>query len=249
MDITVVIPTFNRYDFLKRAIESVLAQSYPPKEIIVVDDGSSDATSQIKKDFEFIKYIYQENSGVSSARNKGIQNATYPWIAFLDDDDTWERDKLKSHKNYHNKHKEIFVSFCDERWFRDDKEVKIPKKYHKPNHNTFLEHISYCNIAPSSIMIEKRVFEKVGLFDESLTVCEDYDMWLRILREFQIGYIDKKLINKFAGHPNQLGFSKNLDSYRVKALQKHIDSPYQKEVLCELIKKYDSMIEGIKKKI
>jgi hypothetical protein len=98
-------------------------------------------------------------------------------------------------------------------------------------------------------MIEKRVFEKVGLFDASLTVCEDYDMWLRILREFQIGYIDKKLINKFAGHPNQLGFSKNLDSYRVKALQKHIDSPYQKEVLCELIKKYDFMIEGLKKKL
>ena len=99
MDISVVIPTCNRYNFLKRAIESVLAQNYLPKEIIVVDDGSSDATSQIKKDFEFIKYIYQENSGVSLARNKGIQNATNPWIAFLDDDDTWKKNKLEKQLN------------------------------------------------------------------------------------------------------------------------------------------------------
>ena len=95
MKISVIIPTYNRYEFLKRALNSVYAQTFLPSEVIVVDDGSTDNTSHIQLDFPKIKYIYQKNSGVSSARNTGIKNATSDWIAFLDSDDTWLESKLE----------------------------------------------------------------------------------------------------------------------------------------------------------
>ncbi|MDQ7045188.1 MAG: glycosyltransferase family A protein, partial [Sulfurimonas sp.] len=123
MNISVVIPTYNRYDFLKRALASVYTQTHLPDEVIVIDDGSTDKTSEIQKDFPQIIYIYQKNAGVSSARNLGIKNAKYEWIAFLDSDDTWDEDKLKKQIEFHTNNPEIFMSYTAEKWIRDDKEV------------------------------------------------------------------------------------------------------------------------------
>ena len=118
MDITVVIPTYNRYEFLKRALASVYAQSYPPKEVIVVDDGSTDNTSQIKQDFIDAKYIYQTNSGVSSARNLGIKNSASEWIAFLDSDDEWDIDKLKLQVEFHKNNPDFLMcSLINISWY------------------------------------------------------------------------------------------------------------------------------------
>ncbi|NPA66187.1 MAG: glycosyltransferase family 2 protein [Epsilonproteobacteria bacterium] len=245
--ISVIIPTYNRYTMLKRAIKSVYAQSFQPFEVIVVDDGSTDDTKKIQKEFPDIIYIYQTNKGVSSARNKGIKEAQGEWIAFLDDDDEWEKEKLSFQMEFHRCNPEVLVSYTDEKWIKNSNEILIPKKYHKPKQNGFCDHVSYCNIAPSSVICHKTVFEKVGFFDEDLSVCEDYDLWLRILREFSFGYVDKKLIKKYAGHKDQLGFSEALDRYRVKALQKHIDCKYNVEVAKELLKKYDILIRGAKK--
>ena len=131
MNITVIIPTYNRYEFLKRAIRSVISQSYNAKEIIVVDDGSSDNTSKIVQDFPFIKYIFQKNSGVSSARNLGIKNASHEWIAFLDSDDEWYESKLKEQIVFHRENRDVLMSYTDEEWIRDGISVKIPKKLEK----------------------------------------------------------------------------------------------------------------------
>ncbi|WP_151900719.1 glycosyltransferase family 2 protein [Sulfurimonas hydrogeniphila] len=220
MDISVIIPTYNRYKLLKRAIKSVLAQTYTPKEIIVIDDGSTDTTCNIQNDFPNIIYIYQKNSGVSAARNKGIEIAKSEWIAFLDSDDEFCPQKLQKQVDFHTHNLDILMSYTHEKWVRNGITVKIPKKYRKIGKDAFLENLSYCNIAPSSVILHKSLLETVGLFDEHLAVCEDYDLWLRITCKHKIGLIDETLIIKYAGHDAQLGFRKNMDVYRIKVLKK-----------------------------
>ena len=246
MNITVIIPTYNRYSQLKRAIVSVYKQRYMPKEIIIVDDGSSDKTSQIQKDFPDIKYIYQKNRGVSSARNLGIKSATYEWIAFLDSDDEWHIDKLKEQVLFHKNNPQILMSYTDEKWVRDDKEVNIPKKYRKYGGDIFDKSLSHCIIAPSSTLISKELLDRVGDFDESLEVCEDYDLWLRVSLENKIGLLDKKLITKYAGHKDQLSFKYwGMDRFRVLALEKLLKVESKKMIIKEtLLKKYELLLKG-----
>ena len=221
MDISVVIPTYNRYEFLKRALISVYAQTYKPKEVIVVDDGSTDNTLHIKKDFPKIIYIYQENNGVSSARNRGIKTSTCSYITFLDSDDEWLEDKLALHVEYHKLNPNILMTYTDETWIRDGFKVKIPKKFKKLSKDIFKENLEYCNIAPSSVCLHVELLDDVGLFDEALEVCEDYDLWLRILVKFEVGLIDEKLIKKYAGHVDQLSFKHwGMDRFRVISLEK-----------------------------
>jgi len=247
MKITVVIPTYNRYKFLKRALDSVFAQTYLSQDVIVVDDGSTDDTFQIQKDFPTIKYLYQKNAGVSSARNTGIKEAKNEWVAFLDSDDEWLKNKLKTQVAFHKENRNILISYTDEKWVRDSKEVKIPKKFFKIGVNAFSENIEYCNIAPSSTLIHKTLFEEVGLFDEELEVCEDYDLWLRVSLKNKIGLIDKKLIVKYAGHKEQLsGKYWGMDRFRVLALEKLLKekSSYENLIVETLVKKYNLLLKG-----
>lgn len=98
-------------------------------------------------------------------------------------------------------------------------------------------------------MMNRIIFEKIGLFDENLKICEDYDLWLRVSLIYEIGYINEKLVTKYAGHSNQLSFSSfGLDRFRIEALEKHINSKYKKEVLSELIKKSKILINGALKR-
>lgn len=245
MNISVIIPTYNRYDFLKRALESVCAQNYMPKEIIVVDDGSTDKTSQIQRDFPHIIYLHQKNSGVSSARNAGIKKASCEWIAFLDSDDTWDVKKLALQVQMHQENPKILMSYTDEKWIRDAKEVKIPKKFKKYAGDIFNECLSHCIIAPSATLMHKSLFERVGLFDESLEVCEDYDLWLRIALENKIGLVDAKLITKYAGHEDQLSFKYwGMDRFRVLALEKILETEKKESVQKSLVQKYKLLLKG-----
>ncbi len=252
MDISVVIPTYNRYKVLKRALESVLAQSYPAKEIIVIDDGSNDDTSEIVKEFPGIKYHFQKNSGVSSARNRGIKASTSEWIAFLDSDDEWHKEKLKEHVDFHTQNTDTLISYTNERWIRNSVEVQLPKKYRKHGGYIFKECLSHCIIAPSATIIHRTLFDKVGLFDESLEVCEDYDLWLKIAAKNRIGLIDKKLITKYGGDPDQLSMKYwGMDRFRVKALEKLLSgsefSDKHQLIIDTLIDKYDLLLKGAKK--
>lgn len=245
MQISVVIPTYNRYEFLKRALHSVFAQTYLPNEVIVIDDGSTDNTENIHHDFPTIKYIYQDNKGVSSARNLGIKNAQNGWIAFLDSDDEWHKDKLQEQVSFHKKNVNILMSYTDEKWIRDSKEVKIPKKFHKIGKDIFAENIEYCNIAPSSVMIHISLLNKVGLFDESLEVCEDYDLWLRVAILHDIALINKKLIVKYAGHKDQLSFKFwGMDRFRVVSLENLLKLHDNLLIKKILLKKYKLLLKG-----
>lgn len=267
MNISVIIPTYNRYEVLKRALASVYAQIHKPKEVIIIDDGSTDKTSQILKLFPDAIYIYQKNSGVSSARNLGIKKAKYDWIAFLDSDDEWHPNKLQEHLELHLENKNLQMSYTDEKWIRDVKEVKLPKKYKKFGGDIFKECLSHCIIAPSATIMHKDLLHRVGFFDESLEVCEDYDLWLRVAINHEIGLIDKKLITKYGGDTDQLSMKFwGMDRFRVRALEKLLNNigsealashnscgtkvplPELKELLIsELTKKYTLLLKGAKK--
>jgi glycosyltransferase involved in cell wall biosynthesis len=253
MEISVVIPTYNRYKVLQRALTSVFAQTHKPKEVIIIDDGSTDETSQITKLFPEAKYYYQKNSGVSSARNSGIKKAKYEWIAFLDSDDEWHRDKLQEHLEFHLQNLKLYMSYTDEKWIREGREIKLPKKYRKYGGDIFKECLSHCIIAPSATVIHKNLLDKVGFFDENLEVCEDYDLWLRIAIKNEIGLIDKKLITKYGGDEDQLSMKFwGMDRFRVLALEKLLNNTESKaltskEITNELIKKYNLLLKGAKK--
>lgn len=233
MHISVIIPTFNRARFILKALKSVQNQSVNVDEIIVVDDGSTDESKELLES-EDIVYLYQNNSGVSTARNEGIRVAKHEWIAFLDSDDTWHKDKIKEHKALHVNNSEIKASFSDELWIKDEKIVN-KKRHLEKEEPTFLNSLRVCKIGVSTFFTHKSIFEDIGLFDESLQACEDYDLWLRILKKHKIKLINKELIAKQAGHKNQLSFTTPLiDSYRVKALKKHLNTEYAKEVRQEI---------------
>ena len=245
MNISVIIPTFNRYIFLARAVTSIYNQTVLPKEIIVIDDGSTDNTSQIQKDFPDIIYIYQKNSGVSSARHIGIKRDMFDLIAFLDSDDEWDCTKLEKQIKFHQEHPHILMSYTDEKWVRDGVEVKVPKKYQKYSGYIFDRCLSHCIIAPSASLVHCSIFEKVNLFDENLEVCEDYDLWLRIAINYEIGLVEEKLITKYAGHENQLSFKYwGMDRFRVKSLEKLVDTEKKEIVRSILGKKYKLLLKG-----
>jgi len=249
MNITVIIPTYNRFEVLKRALNSVFAQTYKAQEIIVIDDGSNDETSHIQKIFPDIKYFYQKNSGVSSARNLGIKNSTSEWISFLDSDDEWHIGKLKLQVEFHKNNPDVFISYTDEKWIRDGVEVKIPKKYKKIGGDIFIECLSHCFIAPSSTLINKYLLNNIGFFNESLEVCEDYDLYLRVSIKNKIGLINKKLINKYGGAEDQLSTKFwGMDRFRVKSLENLLTLELKKEqkdiVIKTLINKYKILLKG-----
>ena len=237
MEISVVIPAFNRVNTLARAIDSVLAQSYKVSEIIVVDDGSSDATSEVAKMYPEVLLLRQNNMGVSTARNNGVMMASYEWVAFLDSDDTWHPKKLAFQVAHHKTNSNALVSYTDEVWIRNEKECPVPKKFHKPQTVLFEKSLDYCNIAPSSVLINKEYFERVGGFDEQMEVCEDYDLWLRILKDTQINLVPQKLVNKYGGADDQLSMKYwALDRWHIISLFKHLESEGVKDMIASKCK-------------
>lgn len=244
MKISLIIPTYNREKQLIKAIESVLLQTIQVDEIIVIDDGSTDNTKDVVKKYD-LKYIYQENQGVSKARNSGIKIAKNDWICFLDSDDIWEKNKLEKQISFHTQNPHILFSHTDELWIFNNKIIKQKKHQLKPKGFCFKENIENTLIGASTVIIHKNIFKDVGYFDESLIACEDYDLWLRVLYKYELGLINEKLIQKLAGHENQLSFTTPLmDKYRIESLLKHINSTYQKEIKELISRKCDILIKG-----
>lgn len=248
MKISVIIPAYNNVSTLARAIDSVLAQSYSVDEIIVVDDGSADASSEVAKMYSEVDLLRQKHMGLSSARNNGVMMAANEWIAFLDANDTWHPKKLAFQVAHHKKNREVKFIYTDEMWIKDGREIPIPKKYHKPETISFKAAVSSCNIASSSVLMQKKLFDRLDGFDESLEACEDYDLWLRILREEKIDLVPQKLINRQSSADDQLSITHwNLDRFCVKALEKHLDSEYDEVVRSELINRCTLLADKAKK--
>lgn len=222
MNVSVVIPCFNRKKTLSRSIDSVVNQTYKPSEIIIVDDGSTDGTRDfILNSYPNIKYFFQPKKGVSSARNKGIRESSYDWVAFLDSDDEWLPQKLEKQINQLGKYSEIFISHTNEIWIRNGVRVNQMKKHQKYGGYIFDKCLDICRISPSSVLIHKRVLKDVGVFDEALQVCEDYDLWLRITSKYSVLFERELLIVKYGGHKDQLSKVKEgIEQFRIQSLEK-----------------------------
>ena len=228
MNISVVIPSFNRKNTLSRSIDSVLKQTYKPSEIIVVDDGSTDGTRGfILSSYPNIKYFFQPKKGVSSARNKGILESSSEWIAFLDSDDEWMPQKLEKQKKQLEKHSGIFISHTNEIWIRNGVRVNQMKKHQKYGGYIFDKCLDICRMSPSSVLIHKRVISDIGVFDETLQVCEDYDLWLRITSKYSVLFEKELLIIKYGGHKDQLSKVKEgIEQFRIQSLEKILTTNY-----------------------
>jgi glycosyltransferase involved in cell wall biosynthesis len=223
---SIIIPTFNRYNSLKQAVRSVLSQSYKDFELIIIDDGSTDETSEIKNAFHGkLKYVRQENSGVSSARNKGISISDGTYIAFLDSDDLWLPSKLQAQSDFIKNNSGIRLHQTDETWIRNGIKVNPMKKHAKRSGDIFIDSLGLCLISPSAVVLGKSLFEEYGLFDENMPVCEDYDLWLRISAFEKIGLIPDQLIIKHGGHEDQLSrkFS-GMDRFRIYSILKLLET-------------------------
>jgi glycosyltransferase involved in cell wall biosynthesis len=221
--ISVIIPTYNRAATLASAIESVRAQTRPVDEIIVIDDGSDDGTQALLADLGGrVRCCFQDHRGVSVARNRGIQIAFGEWLAFLDSDDRWCPTKIERQLGCLDGKTRIVHT--DEIWIRDGRRVNAMRKHAKKGGWIYQDCLPLCIISPSSVMVHRSLFEEVGLFDESLPVCEDYDLWLRICARERVGFVSDCLIEKFGGHADQLSRRFwGMDRFRIRALEKMLE--------------------------
>ena len=222
--ISVLIPTYNRAYTLPLALDSVLAQTLPATEIIVIDDGSIDDTeSLLKQRYPMARYLHQSNQGVSAARNTGIRAARGDWIALLDSDDAWLAHKLERQCKAMSQGCPLIHS--DEIWIRRGVRVNPMKKHAKTGGWMYQNCLPLCAISPSAALIRRDVFDAVGRFDESLPACEDYDFWLRVCARFPVAFIADPLIYKYGGHDDQLSQRYwGMDRFRVIALEKMLSA-------------------------
>jgi glycosyltransferase involved in cell wall biosynthesis len=218
--VSVIIPTHNRAEVLGRAIASVLGQTWADLELIVVDDGSTDATARVLAEFDDPRLtgMHQENKGVSSARNRGIAASSGRLIALLDSDDYWMPDKLEKQVRFMAE-SGFVICQTDEIWIRNGQRVNPRFKHAKPA-GWFLERsLELCLISPSCVMFTRALWNELGPFDERLPACEDYSLWLRVGVRYPVGLVPEALVVKTGGHADQLSRRIiGLDLYRVYAM-------------------------------
>jgi len=243
--VSVIIPTYNRRPLLKKAIESVLSQSFKDFELIVVDDGSSDDTPHLISSYgDRIVSIRRERRGPSAARNRGVEAARAEFVAFLDSDDRWDKDKLKIQIGAMENNPSYLISHTQEIWFRRGKLLNQKKKHQKYHGRIFSRCLPLCVVSMSTVMARKELFRKVGLFDEELPCCEDYDFWLRASVEYPFLLVDEPLTLKEGGRKDQVSYiyRTGMDRYRIKSLVKILSepgllSPRQRELTLEELKR------------
>ncbi len=253
--VSVIVPTYNRASWLGETLRSVVNQSFKDFELIVVDDGSIDNTSQVMQSFPSAQYFAMEkNCGVSKARNLGLDYAKGEFICFLDSDDLWDERKLEVQLHWMKNNIDSQVCYTNEIWIRNGVRVNPMNKHRKYTGDIFRHCLALCIVSPSSVMLRKGLFDEVGNFDESLPACEDYDLWLRVAVEYAFHFIEEPLIIKRGGHADQLSRKYwGMDRFRVSALKKLLDqTSLDNEKLqltrSALVKKCAVLVKGFAKR-
>ena len=191
--VSVIIHTYNNEKFIAETVESVLNQTYKDYEIIVVDDGSVDGTRDALMPYmQKIRYHYKENGGIASAKNAGIGLSQAEFVAFLDHDDLWVPDKLQLQMEHFNENPQIGLVYAKYTSFRDGKELRTkPEKGYSGW--IFKELLSKSFIQTSTVVVKRECLDAVGPYDETFSLGDEYDMFLRIAQKFQCGFVDKGL--------------------------------------------------------
>jgi len=225
--ISVIIPTYNRQDFLKKAIDSVLAQTYPHFELIVVDDGSDDDTAGLVAGYNRdIVFIQQGNRGPAAARNAGIRAARHEMLAFLDSDDRFAENKLEEQLRVMQENPALLISHTQETWFRNGRILNQKAKHNKNSGNIFGQSLKLCAVSMSTVMVRGEIFDRFGLFDEEFKCCEDYEFWLRVSAAEDFLLIDEPLTLKDGGRDDQVSsiYRTGMDRFRITAIAKILGS-------------------------
>lgn len=225
--VSVIIPTYNRAEFLAGSISSVLNQEYQEFELVVVDDGSIDTTTQLLAEFgDRLRIVTQQNLGASAARNAGIRAARYDLLAFLDSDDRFAPGKLVTQAAAMAEHPDALISHTDEVWFRNNQLLNQKKIHTRSGGDLFAKSLRICVVGMSTVMVRRGLFDEVGIFDETLPCCEDYDLWLRVACRFPFLLVAAPLTIKHGGRPDQLSriHRVGMDRFRIRALKKILDS-------------------------
>jgi glycosyltransferase involved in cell wall biosynthesis len=234
--VSVIVPVFDRAGCLGRALASALAQGYRPLELVVIDDGSTDATASVIDEWRALAAhaehgavnfvgLHQDNLGVSAARNAGIRAAHGEWIALLDSDDEWRPEKLARQMAHFAEHPGLRIGQTGEIWIRRGQRVNAPERLRKAAGDLFAASLDHCAISPSAAVMRRDLLDEVGLFDESYPACEDYELWLRIACWHAVGLLDEPLLVKYGGHEDQLSTTViALDRFRIRAIAKTLDS-------------------------
>jgi glycosyltransferase involved in cell wall biosynthesis len=249
-DVAVVIPTYNRRSMVCEAVKSVLAQRDAKFELIVVDDGSTDATwdeltqiAAVANDhaqWEMMRIERTPNRGPAAARNTGVAIAAAQFVAFLDSDDLWLPRKLNRQIAFMREHPGCAISQTEEIWMRDGRRMNPGARHRKRAGDLFADSLLTCLISPSAVIMRTDLVRESGGFDEDMAAAEDYDLWLRLLTEHEVGLIDEQLVIRRAGHPGQLsGTVPALDRFRVLALLKLLARenlvPERRIKVCEVL--------------
>ena len=224
--ISAIIPVHDRSERIGPCLESVLAQSEPAAEVIVVDDGSGAATRAVLAGFgDRIRVVeLGENRGVAAARNAGVAAATSDWIAFLDSDDHWHPNKLAGQRRFLSAHPYLRALQSEELWIRHGRRVNRKDYHAKPAGWIWSASLVRCLVTASALLVERRLLGELGGFDESLPVCEDYDLWIRMARGHPVGLDPSPTVTKYGGHDDQLSRRyPAMDRFRVLALLAALD--------------------------
>lgn len=205
MLVSVIIPTYNRVDYLHEAVESVLAQTFRNFELIVVDDGSTDDTQKVAASWKGkLRYLRQKNSGPSAARNNGIRNSVGRFIAFLDSDDTWTPEMLEKQVLMFKKNPAAGLIATGYTLMNTERQLTKQIIMSSKDLADAARGNHYMNFfATSSVMVKKHCFQATGLFNEKLRFAEDWDMWLRILQHYDFAYLPQALMN-YRVHPDKI---------------------------------------------
>ncbi|NOX34007.1 MAG: glycosyltransferase family 2 protein [Deltaproteobacteria bacterium] len=223
--VSVILPAFNRAWILKDAVDSVLSQDYPHIELIVIDDGSYDNTKDLLEEYKNkITVLTQKNKGVSAARNAGIKKSRGEFIALLDSDDVWDKGKISCQVKFFLQNPRALICQTQEIWIRNGKRVNPKVKHKKPSGMIFEPSLNLCLVSPSAVMMRRQLFDIKGYFNEAFTVCEDYDLWLRVSSTIPVFLIDKPYTIKRGGHKDQLSSFHSQDKFRIRSLMGIIKS-------------------------
>lgn len=257
MRVDVIIPAFERVALVTEAIESVLAQSHRDLRLIVVDDASPQRlVDQVKISDPRLEFLrVEKNLGPGGARNAGVAAGQSPLGAFLDSDDLWVSTKLAKQVAQFAADPALQWTHCNEEWYRNG-EVVLQRSEHRKQGGAFIERaFARCLIANSAVVFRRSFYERHGGFNPHFPVCSDFELWLRMLAEAPIGFLEEALVKKRAGNWPQVSSTPETDRYRVLALhrfyrdkrQSSLTDQHKDLLLAEAEKKCQILIKGAKK--